>query len=84
DHDGDGLEISDWDRYAADEYELLVAEEGNFENHELLYGDYDPDEDELSPNLEKLTAPLRCRTGRQGRLDDDEYDYAESDTDYHY
>ncbi|XP_077555415.1 uncharacterized protein LOC144169881 [Haemaphysalis longicornis] len=84
DHDGDGMEISDWDRYAADEYELLVAEEGNFENHELLYGDYDPDEDELSPNLEKLTAPLRCRPGRQGRLDDDEYDYAESDTDYHY
>ncbi|XP_065296035.1 platelet binding protein GspB isoform X4 [Dermacentor albipictus] len=84
DHDGDGMEISDWDRYAADEYELLVAEEGNFENHELLYSDYDPDDDELSPNLEKLAAPLRCRTGRPGRLDDDEYDYAESDTDYHY
>lgn len=84
DHDGDGMEISDWDRYAADEYELLVAEEGNFENHELLYSDYDPDDDDLSPNLEKLAAPLRCRTGRQGRLDDDEYDYAESDTDYHY
>lgn len=84
DHDGDGMEISDWDRYAADEYELLVAEEGNFENHELLYSDYDPDDDDLSPNLEKLAAPLRCRTARTGRLDDDEYDYAESDTDYHY
>ncbi|EEC08691.1 protein phosphatase PP2A, putative [Ixodes scapularis] len=35
DHDGDGLEISDWDRFAAEEYELLVAEEGNLENHDL-------------------------------------------------
>lgn len=25
--DEDGLSISDWDRYAAEEYELLVAEE---------------------------------------------------------
>ncbi|XP_067014157.2 uncharacterized protein [Anabrus simplex] len=28
DHDNDGQELSDWDRYAAEEYELLVAEEG--------------------------------------------------------
>ncbi|GBN02287.1 hypothetical protein AVEN_37360-1, partial [Araneus ventricosus] len=27
-HDGEGPEMSDWDRYAADEYEQLVAEEG--------------------------------------------------------
>ncbi|XP_035218202.1 serine/threonine-protein phosphatase 2A regulatory subunit B'' subunit beta-like [Stegodyphus dumicola] len=27
-HDGEGPEISDWDRFAAEEYELLVAEEG--------------------------------------------------------
>ncbi|XP_063224342.1 serine/threonine-protein phosphatase 2A regulatory subunit B'' subunit alpha-like isoform X2 [Bacillus rossius redtenbacheri] len=28
DHDTDGQELSDWDRFAAEEYELLVAEEG--------------------------------------------------------
>ncbi|CAN7997660.1 unnamed protein product [Ixodes hexagonus] len=83
DHDGDGLEISDWDRFAAEEYELLVAEEGNLENHDLMYGDYDPDDDDLSPHLDKLSEPFRCR-GRGGNLDDDEYDYAETDADYHY
>ncbi|KAG0425938.1 hypothetical protein HPB47_026931 [Ixodes persulcatus] len=83
DHDGDGLEISDWDRFAAEEYELLVAEEGNLENHDLMYGDYDPDDDDLSPHLDKLGEPFRCR-GRGGNLDDDEYDYAETDADYHY
>merc|ERR1712077_120908 len=29
DVDEDGNEMSDWDRFAAEEYELLVAEEGN-------------------------------------------------------
>lgn len=29
--DEDGNEMSDWDRFAAEEYELLVAEEGNNE-----------------------------------------------------
>lgn len=29
--DEDGNEMSDWDRFAAEEYELLVAEEGNTE-----------------------------------------------------
>lgn len=29
--DEDGNELSDWDRFAAEEYELLVAEEGNNE-----------------------------------------------------
>lgn len=83
DHDGDGMEISDWDRFAAEEYELLVAEEGNLESQDLLYSDYEPDDDELSPNLDKLTEPYH-RRGRPASLDDDEYDYAETDTDYHY
>ncbi|XP_076270134.1 serine/threonine-protein phosphatase 2A regulatory subunit B'' subunit beta-like isoform X13 [Rhynchophorus ferrugineus] len=38
DHDVDGVEMSDWDRYAAEEYELLVAEEGgNDQNDSLEY-----------------------------------------------
>ncbi|XP_069687775.1 uncharacterized protein [Periplaneta americana] len=34
DHDTDGHELSDWDRYAAEEYELLVAEEGANEHQD--------------------------------------------------
>ena len=29
--DNSGFQLSDWDRFAAEEYELLVAEEGNNE-----------------------------------------------------
>ncbi|XP_055935624.1 serine/threonine-protein phosphatase 2A regulatory subunit B'' subunit alpha-like isoform X2 [Argiope bruennichi] len=36
-HDGEGPEMSDWDRYAADEYEQLVAEEGANDPQEELY-----------------------------------------------
>ncbi|XP_066967956.1 mucin-2-like isoform X1 [Macrobrachium rosenbergii] len=43
--DDDGPEVSDWDRYAAEEYELLVAEEGGADHQDdVFYGD----EDELS------------------------------------
>ncbi|XP_014478331.1 PREDICTED: uncharacterized protein LOC106746326 isoform X2 [Dinoponera quadriceps] len=37
DHDADGHELSDWDRFAAEEYELLVAEESGNEQHEQTY-----------------------------------------------
>ncbi|XP_050511838.1 serine/threonine-protein phosphatase 2A regulatory subunit B'' subunit alpha-like isoform X2 [Diabrotica virgifera virgifera] len=36
DHDIDGQEMSDWDRYAAEEYELLVAEEGGNDQPDSL------------------------------------------------
>ncbi|KAK5647048.1 hypothetical protein RI129_005512 [Pyrocoelia pectoralis] len=51
DHDIDGQEMSDWDRYAAEEYELLVAEEGNDQQDSLSY-DEGNDEDLLSQNLD--------------------------------
>ncbi|XP_008550517.1 uncharacterized protein LOC103573275 [Microplitis demolitor] len=45
DHDAEGHELSDWDRFAADEYELLVAEEsGNEQNDQMMY-DNGMDED---------------------------------------
>lgn len=45
----DGPEVSDWDRYAAEEYELLVAEEGGADHQDdMFYGD----EDELSMGCE--------------------------------
>jgi len=48
DLDEDGNEMSDWDRFAAEEYELLVAEEGNADGtmDELCYeedGDSNPE-----------------------------------------
>ncbi|GLV39025.1 uncharacterized protein CBL_06076 [Carabus blaptoides fortunei] len=55
DHDGDGQEMSDWDRYAAEEYELLVAEEGNGDQPDSISLDEkirDDEEDLLSPNLD--------------------------------
>lgn len=90
DHELEGVELSDWDRYAAEEYELLVAEEGANEHPEdLLYEDFEREDDELSPGLEKFNAPgvLHLRTLRdvvKSDMDDDEYDYADSDADYHY
>ncbi|XP_048521114.1 serine/threonine-protein phosphatase 2A regulatory subunit B'' subunit beta isoform X2 [Dendroctonus ponderosae] len=38
DHDLDGMEMSDWDRYAAEEYELLVAEEGGNDQNDSING----------------------------------------------
>ncbi|XP_044750208.1 serine/threonine-protein phosphatase 2A regulatory subunit B'' subunit beta isoform X2 [Coccinella septempunctata] len=35
-HDFEGEEMSDWDRYAAEEYELLVAEEGGNDQQDSL------------------------------------------------
>lgn len=49
DMDSDGPEPSDWDRYAAEEYEILVAEESG--NEQLQEGSWeeDYDTDEVSP-----------------------------------
>ncbi|XP_059488250.1 uncharacterized protein LOC132204029 isoform X3 [Neocloeon triangulifer] len=56
----DGTEMSDWDRFAAEEYELLVAEESGPDAPDdlMMYSDDlsedDDDEDILSPNLDRL------------------------------
>ncbi|XP_046816082.1 uncharacterized protein LOC124422960 isoform X1 [Vespa crabro] len=49
----DGHEMSDWDRFAAEEYELLVAEEsGNDQKEQTSYDS--TSEDTFSPNLDVL------------------------------
>ncbi|KAG8184396.1 hypothetical protein JTE90_004568 [Oedothorax gibbosus] len=79
DHDGDGPEMSDWDRFAADEYELLVAEEGAAEQQdETMYDEYD---EETVSNQEKVSR--KKLTSRPMETEDEDYDYADSD-DYHY
>lgn len=85
--EADGPEMSDWDRFAAEEYELLVAEEGAAEQQDELFRMYEDDEhdDSLSPNLDKLTTgKVPRRSHFSTDPDDDEYDYADSDADYHY
>ncbi|CAH1117978.1 unnamed protein product [Phaedon cochleariae] len=52
DHDLDGQEMSDWDRYAAEEYELLVAEEGGNDQQDSLSFDEGNEEDLLSQHLD--------------------------------
>ncbi|KAJ8950079.1 hypothetical protein NQ318_017804 [Aromia moschata] len=52
DHDIDGQEMSDWDRYAAEEYELLVAEEGGNDQPDSLSFDEGNEEDLLSQHLD--------------------------------
>ncbi|XP_054241883.1 serine/threonine-protein phosphatase 2A regulatory subunit B'' subunit alpha isoform X1 [Indicator indicator] len=49
DMENDGPEPSDWDRYAAEEYEILVAEESGNEQLQEGFKDYDTDE-VLSPS----------------------------------
>ncbi|KAL1140312.1 hypothetical protein AAG570_000244, partial [Ranatra chinensis] len=51
DHD---CEMSDWDRYAAEEYELLVAEEGGSENQDPVIYECTSEEDLFSPNLDEM------------------------------
>ncbi|XP_028164485.1 uncharacterized protein LOC114355713 isoform X1 [Ostrinia furnacalis] len=47
-------EMSEWDRFAAEEYELLVAEEGGSDAQDQISYD-ETDEDCLSPNLDEIT-----------------------------
>ncbi|XP_056635354.1 serine/threonine-protein phosphatase 2A regulatory subunit B'' subunit beta isoform X1 [Diorhabda sublineata] len=54
DHDVDGQEMSDWDRYAAEEYELLVAEEGGNDQPDSFSFDEGNEEDLLSHHLDNV------------------------------
>ncbi|XP_043232617.1 chromatin modification-related protein eaf-1-like isoform X1 [Amphibalanus amphitrite] len=78
-----GQTMSDWDRFAAEEYELLVAEEGAAEQDpEFLY------EDDPEPGTEPLerlsiTEPGRPQQPARPPPDADD-DYAETDADYTY
>ncbi|GAB6027054.1 Serine/threonine-protein phosphatase 2A regulatory subunit B'' subunit alpha [Chamberlinius hualienensis] len=96
DQDGEmGNETSDWNRYASQEYELLVAEEGATDQDELLYDDdYGGDEEDMVVHFgnvtidDKSSLKTNPRAQRKDALDlygnDDDYaDYAESD-DYQY
>lgn len=82
DLDNAGNEISDWDRYAAEEYDILVAEEGMNEQEEIHYeDDFEPDEDE--PTQEEMArigdSPQRTVNPRlHPATTDDIYDFSGS------
>ncbi|XP_008483723.2 serine/threonine-protein phosphatase 2A regulatory subunit B'' subunit beta-like isoform X1 [Diaphorina citri] len=49
----DDSEMSDWDRFASEEYDMLVVEEGGNDNQDdMMYMDQEPDL--LSPNLDQI------------------------------
>ncbi|KAL1449912.1 hypothetical protein WDU94_002384 [Cyamophila willieti] len=50
----DDSEMSDWDRFASEEYDMLVVEEGGNEaQDEMMYMDQE-EPDLLSPNLDQI------------------------------
>ncbi|KAF4524697.1 hypothetical protein B566_EDAN014298 [Ephemera danica] len=83
----DGTEMSDWDRFAAEEYEMLVAEENGGmadpPDDMLLYDDLtdedEADHDVLSPNLDQLEELQAAR--RQQRDTEDAWGSADNDED---
>ncbi|KAL3848574.1 hypothetical protein ACJMK2_019424 [Sinanodonta woodiana] len=83
DIESDVPEPTDWEKYAAEEYELLVAEEGaNDVNEEIHYeDDFEPDE-ETSPEDARMTEPVQRTNITQSRgssnlrnMTDDIYDF---------
>ncbi|XP_078039720.1 uncharacterized protein LOC144471498 isoform X1 [Augochlora pura] len=68
-HDPDGHELSDWDRFAAEEYEMLVAEEsGNEQNEQKSYDSMS--EDVFAQNMDGESVDLLQNPDHQSYLDD--------------
>ncbi|XP_021356327.1 serine/threonine-protein phosphatase 2A regulatory subunit B'' subunit beta-like isoform X3 [Mizuhopecten yessoensis] len=90
DLENDGPDPTDWEKYAAEEYENLVAEEGAIEQEEILYeDDFEPDDDEI---VQKERANLELEMHRnspvsRGKIgikstNDDIYDFSTNDLGY--
>ncbi|KAJ8310711.1 hypothetical protein KUTeg_012576 [Tegillarca granosa] len=93
DMDSDGPEPSDWEKYAAEEYEILVAEEGANEQEEIHYeDDFEPDDEEIiqEDRNANLTETLKqnsniVKKSRKNVLkavDDDIYDFSPQNLGY--
>ncbi|VDI41785.1 serine/threonine-protein phosphatase 2A regulatory subunit B'' [Mytilus galloprovincialis] len=78
DVDSDIPEPTDWERYAAEEYELLVAEEGANDQEEVHYeDDFEPDEDEIVNEEKKSSVADRVsQNSRALSEEDDIYDFS--------
>ncbi|XP_014671931.1 PREDICTED: serine/threonine-protein phosphatase 2A regulatory subunit B'' subunit beta-like isoform X2 [Priapulus caudatus] len=83
--DEEGPEMSDWEKYAAEEYELLVAEEGATEPQDdvaVMYDDdFEPDDDDVISTTDVSGGGKSSKSDnvRPRVDDDDEGDYAEGE-----
>ncbi|XP_055867836.1 serine/threonine-protein phosphatase 2A regulatory subunit B'' subunit beta-like isoform X3 [Biomphalaria glabrata] len=81
-------EDSDWNRYAEEEYNILVADEGNADMEEGNYeDDFEPeDEEELMREemlrLGETNIPSRTITPGQSHTDDNIYDFSNTNLGY--
>lgn len=95
DLDSDVPEPTDWEKYAAEEYEILVAEEGANEQEEIHYeDDFEPEDeeqgqghDDLTNSLERPLDPIKRtvinNSGKATRtIEDDIYDFSSSASSY--
>ncbi|XP_053403494.1 serine/threonine-protein phosphatase 2A regulatory subunit B'' subunit beta-like isoform X1 [Mercenaria mercenaria] len=92
DLESDVPEPTDWEKYAAEEYEILVAEEGANEQEEIHYeDDFEPDDEEtFQDSLTLNSGDKRPSDPIQGRglggnpsvhtIEDDIYDFSNSST----
>jgi len=75
-------EVSDWNKYAEEEYDILVADEGNADMEEGNYeDDFEPeDEDEIlrEEMLRLADAPQRGNTTTNSSNSEDIYDFSGS------
>ncbi|KAK7090201.1 serine/threonine-protein phosphatase 2A regulatory subunit B'' subunit beta-like isoform X2 [Littorina saxatilis] len=79
DLDASGNEISDWDRYAAEEYDILVAEEGMNDQDEIQYEDdfEGEDDDSVEEEMARLAEPPQRKVTPRlhPATNDDIYDF---------
>ncbi|XP_067668923.1 serine/threonine-protein phosphatase 2A regulatory subunit B'' subunit beta-like isoform X1 [Haliotis asinina] len=86
DPETDGPEPSDWEKYAAEEYEILVAEEGANEQEEIHYeDDFEPDDDDsLGEEIIRLADVPQRKSSPVVRQNpaDDIYDFSTKNLGY--
>ncbi|KAL4220124.1 Serine/threonine-protein phosphatase 2A regulatory subunit B'' subunit alpha [Mactra antiquata] len=87
DLENDAPEPTDWEKFAAEEYETLVAEEGANEQEEIHYeDDFEPDDDDIlvgGGGDMRPSDPIQGRTGGNPSIhsiEDDIYDFSNSST----
>ncbi|WAR28712.1 P2R3B-like protein [Mya arenaria] len=90
DLENDAPEPTDWEKYAAEEYEILVAEEGANDQEEIHYeDDFEPDEDDLEGGLSlggsgepRPQDPIGRGVKKPAATTDDIYDFSNTGSTY--
>lgn len=84
DFDSDVSEPSDWEKYAAEEYEILVAEEGSNDQEEIQYeDDFEPDDEDLiQQELKRVQQSNNAQFLDSNNKEDDIYDFSSNNLGY--